>query len=325
MRSIIQRLFTTNNVRPKLSIVLIVYRMPEQARKTLYSLSMAYQQGVTADEYEVIVVENSSPEIMGDEYLKELDGNFRYFYREETVPTPLPAISYGADLCIGQYISIMIDGARMATPGLIKNIIAATGLCKMPVIAAPGYHLGDQLQQQASEAGYNRVQEQELLDSIAWPNDGYRLFEISCFSGSCRAGFFLPNSESNCLTVSKEVWQTLGGIEQGFTTTGGGLANLDLYKRACELPGATLITLASEGTFHQFHGGATTGGKRGKEREDLMQAQLDQYISLRGSPFKQPEVNPLLLGQFHPATYPFLEQSIETAKQTHRIRTNNGS
>lgn len=316
---------TTYTVQPKLSIVLIVYRMPEQAKKTLYSLSLAYQQEVNADDYEVIVIENSSPEIMGDEYLKQLDGNFRYFYREETVPTPLPAISYGADRSVGQFISIMIDGARMATPGLIKDIIAATSVCKLPVIAAPGYHIGDQLQQQASEAGYDRVKEQELLDSIAWPSDGYRLFEISCFSGSCRAGFFLPNSESNCLTVSKQVWEALGGIEQGFTTPGGGLANLDLYKRACELPGATLITLASEGTFHQFHGGATTGGKRGKEREELMQAQLDQYISLRGAPFTQPDINPLVFGQFHTSSYPFIEQSIETAKQVHHIRTQNGS
>lgn len=325
MRSIFRRLFSTNKVRPKLSIVLIVYRMPEQAKKTLYSLSTAYQQEVDADDYEVIVVENSSPEIMGDEYFKELDGNFQYFYRDETVPTPLPAIRYGAERCTGQFISIMIDGARMATPGLIRDIIAASSLCKLPIIAAPGYHIGDQLQQEATETGYDRKKEQELLDSIAWPKDGYRLFEISCFSGSCRAGFFLPNSESNCLTVSKEAWEALGGIEQGFTTPGGGLANLDLYKRACELPGATLITLASEGTFHQFHGGATTGGKRGKEREDLMQAQLDQYMSLRGSPFKQPNVNPLLLGQFHPASYPFLEQSIETAKRVHSNRSKNGS
>ncbi len=325
MRSILQRLSTNNKVGPKLSIVLIVYRMPEQAKKTLYSLSMAYQQDVSADDYEVIVVENSSPEIMGDEYLKELNGNFRYFYREETIPTPLPAIRFGAEQCTGQFISIMIDGARMATPGLIKDIIAATCLCKLPVIAAPGYHIGDQLQQESTEAGYDCVKEQELLDSIAWPNDGYRLFEISCFSGSCRAGFFLPNSESNCLTVSKEVWETLGGIEQGFTTPGGGYANLDLYKRACELPGATLITLASEGTFHQFHGGATTGGKRGKEREDLMRAQLEQYISLRGAPFTQPDVNPLVFGQFHAASYPFIEQSIETAKQTQRKRSKEGS
>ena len=297
--------------------------MPEQAKKTLYSLSTEYQHGVSADDYEVIVVENSSADVMGEAYLNQLKGNFHYYFREETVPTPLPAIAFGAEKCHGKLISIMIDGARMATPGLIKTILQAATLTKKPVIAAPGYHIGDQLQQHATADGYDQTKEEQLLENIGWPNDGYRLYEISCFSGSCRAGFFLPNSESNCLTVSKDMWAAIGGIEQGFSTPGGGFANLDLYKRACEYPGATLITLAGEGTFHQHHGGATTGGKRGEEREKLMQAQLEQYLTLRGKPFTSPDVNPLILGKFHPACLPFIEQSLKSAQQVHESKINN--
>ena len=45
---------------PALSLVVIVYDMPMQAEKTLYSLTADYQQGVEASDYEVIVVENES-------------------------------------------------------------------------------------------------------------------------------------------------------------------------------------------------------------------------------------------------------------------------
>ncbi len=43
-----------------LSIVVVVHNMPEQASKTLHSLSSHYQRDVSEEEYEVIVVENRS-------------------------------------------------------------------------------------------------------------------------------------------------------------------------------------------------------------------------------------------------------------------------
>jgi hypothetical protein len=52
---------------PRLSIVVMVYKMPEQAKKTLYSLSAAYQRGVTENDYEVIVMENPSSRMLGKE------------------------------------------------------------------------------------------------------------------------------------------------------------------------------------------------------------------------------------------------------------------
>lgn len=299
--------------KPGLSLVVVVYRMPKQARKTLYSLSLNYQQDVEAHDYEVIVVENSSDRIMGEDYVKTLRGNFRYFFREESVPTPLPAINYGASLTQGRYIGIMIDGARMVSPRIVKHILMASEICDNAVIAVPGYHIGDQLQQHATSSGYDEARESQLLNSINWPQDGYRLFEISCFSGSCRSGVFLPNAESNCLCMPRSLWNNIGGIDTGFTTPGGGFANLDLYKRACEYPGTTLIVLAGEGTFHQYHGGATTGGKKGQERDELMQAQLDQYKELRGQAFSPPVITPITFGEIRPPAYRFIEASVQTA------------
>ncbi len=99
--------------RPRLSIVVIVYKMPDQAEKTLYSLSPLYQQGVSERDYEVIVVENHSDRLLGGERATRHAGNVRYFHRQETQRTPVHAINFGAAQARGSHVAIMIDGRRI--------------------------------------------------------------------------------------------------------------------------------------------------------------------------------------------------------------------
>ena len=96
--------------------MVVVYDMPEQARRTLYSLSTDYQRGVEADDYEVIVVENHSRRVLGEQAATAYPGNFRYLLRHEQLPTPVFAINDAAALATGTHITVMIDGARMVTP-----------------------------------------------------------------------------------------------------------------------------------------------------------------------------------------------------------------
>ena len=56
---------------PRLTIVLVVYKMDKQAEKTLFSLSPAYQRDVEESDYEVIVVENNSDEMLGQKRASE--------------------------------------------------------------------------------------------------------------------------------------------------------------------------------------------------------------------------------------------------------------
>ena len=74
---------------PRLSILLVVYRIPRQAENTIYSLSARHQQGVSEDDYEIMVVENSSGAVLGEERARALGGNVRYFYREEMGVSPV--------------------------------------------------------------------------------------------------------------------------------------------------------------------------------------------------------------------------------------------
>ena len=98
--------------------------------------------------------------------------------------------------------------------------------------------------------------EAELLASIDWPNDGYRLFDISVLEvGQSWPG---PMLESNALCLPRASWKALGGYEARFSSPGGGAANPDMFSRACALPDVQLIKIANEGTFHQVHGGIAT-------------------------------------------------------------------
>ena len=194
-----------SEVRPVLSIVMVVYDMPLQAQNTLISLTTDYQQDVSVDEFEVIVVENESQNLLSDKFVQSLPPNVHYFKRQETQPTPVHAINFGASKAKGDYICLMIDGARMLTPRVVKNLLLGHKLSDSSVVSIPGYHLGDKLQQENVSHGYGLETERKLMQSIQWPSDGYRLFDIACFSGSSACGFFLPNSESNCISVPREL------------------------------------------------------------------------------------------------------------------------
>lgn len=298
--------------RPLVSFVLIVYKMPDQAEKTLLSLSTRYQRGVSEEDYEVIVVENSSSAVLGEERACQYGGNVRYFYREETLPTPVPAVNFGASQARGTHISVMVDGARMLSPAVVSYTLAATRLARRTVIAVPGFHIGHKLQQRAVLEGYCEEEEAKLLASIAWPSDGYRLFEISCLSGTSRAGYFKPIGESNCLCVPVELWRELGGFDPAFTETGGGQVNLDFYKRAVESEDALLVILIGEGSFHQFHGGITTG-TQGAERVKAMEDHFNQYAALRGGPYVSPDKRPVYLGSVPDSAIRFLQQGASQA------------
>ena len=106
---------------PALSLVVIVYNMPMQAEKTLYSLTAEYQQGVKASDYEVIVVENESTNNLDRAFVSNLPDNFSYHLRAEREPTPVHAINHGVGISRGRYVcrrkeSSSPSTSRTATP-----------------------------------------------------------------------------------------------------------------------------------------------------------------------------------------------------------------
>ncbi|UUY09344.1 glycosyltransferase [Pseudomonas sp. J452] len=295
--------------QPLLSIIVIAYDMPRQALNTLISLGPQYQQGVAVDDYEVILVENRSRRNMDAEAVAALPGHFRYFLRDEPGVSPAAAINFGFSQARGRYIGLMIDGARMVTPGVVQNVLMAFSLCEDAMVAVPGYHLGENEQQFHLTHDYTEEKEQALLDEIDWQRNGYSLFDISCLSGANPNGIFHPFMECNCLFTSAEVFREIGQADERFDLPGGGALNLCIYRKVAMHPRTRSFMLAGEGSFHQLHGGVTTSEV--EKREAILRRQNDQLTELLGQPFRSPTVEPILLGKIPGAALRYLKHSVE--------------
>ncbi len=310
-------------VAPALSIIVIVYRMREQAMNTLYSLSTKYQQKCSHVNYEVIVVENASDENLDSDAVKALDGCFRYYLRQETSQSPVFALQFAVEKAKGQQLCIMVDGARMVSPGIVHYAKMAGTIDEHALIAVPGYHIGHDQQQSTSNAGYDKNVEKALLDDIGWPENGYRLFEISCLSGANPGGYMNPMMESNCIICSINDLSEAGGIDTDFDMIGGGMLNLDLYRRLGLLPDIRLMVLPGEGSFHQYHGGVTTS--HDSDREKLLNEFNAQYVNIRKGKFKGLRREPMLLGKVAPQALRFLCFSANSAHtRRNRFEKSNG-
>ncbi|CBL43700.1 conserved hypothetical protein [gamma proteobacterium HdN1] len=303
----------SNDTNPLLSIIVIVYDMPRQAMNTLMSLSAGYQLGVDATQYEVIVVENSSANLIPPTEIRSLPSNFQYYCRDNLGVSPASAINFAALNARGKYLGLMIDGARMVSPGVIRNVLMAFRANENALVVVPGYHLGHQEQQYHLTHAYTEASEIALLESIAWPKHPYRLFEIAVWSGANSHGFFHPFMESNCLFMPFGVFDALGRADERFQCPGGGMLNLDIYRRAALHLDTELFMLAGEGSFHQLHGGVTTSEV--VDRKAILRRQLDEYATIRDTPFRSPTIEPILLGKFSAPALQFLKRSAERGEE----------
>ncbi len=209
------------NIQPTVSIIVVIFNMEREIKRTFYSLASTYQVGVRQQDYEVIVIDNDSSAPLSVEYIKSFGPNFSYHYLTDGSPSPAPAINFGVRQSRGTVVGIMIDGARILSPGIIKYALYAFKTFQNPVVATLGWHLGPDLQNRSILNGYTQDVEDQLLESIGWPTDGYRLFEISSLAGSSQRGWFMPTNESNCLFMLKETFDNMGGYEERFDMPGG--------------------------------------------------------------------------------------------------------
>ncbi|MFS8084234.1 MAG: glycosyltransferase [Acidobacteriota bacterium] len=293
-------------------MVLVVYNMPREAPRTLLSLAPTYQRHIDADDYEVIVVDNGSNPPFDLKVVEGLPGNFRLIRIDDASPSPARAVNRGLAEAQGDVIGMLIDGARMVTPGLLHFACHGARLFDRAVVASIGWHLGFDIQTWSTRSGYNQAREDALLDSIEWPKDGYRLFEIGTLAGSSQNGWLQPITESNALFLRRGLWEMLGGLDERFDAPGGGLVNFDIFRRALELPGAELVMLLGEGTFHQLHGGIATNATA-EQLADNLRCWAHQYEVVRGRPYECPRSRnpPTYLGSLpRPALARFVHAAI---------------
>jgi len=277
----------------RISLVVCSYNMPRELPRTIRSLSPAMQRGVQASDYEIIIVDNGSTRAFDENACRQWGADLRVIRipAGEADPSPARALNGAIAEARGELIGVLIDGARLASPGLIQYAAMADRLAARAVVLTLGFHLGPGLQMDTVPKGYGEAAEDRLLDEVRWTEDGYRLFDISVFALSSANGWFGPINESNAIFMRKALWTELGGFDERFRSPGGGLVNLDLHTRAVTLPGACVITLLGEGTFHQVHGGVATNAPPA-----VFQSFAPEYAAIRGRDFTPPVYTSLYLG-----------------------------
>lgn len=265
----------------QLSIVVIFHNMRREARRTLHSLSSAYQTGVSASDYEVIAIDNSSEHPLTAEEVQAHGPNFRFHYFETDSVSPADAVNAGARLATGEQIAVIVDGARLATPGLVFATLMGLQMFAEPFVCALSWHVGPDVQGTSMQHGYDQAEEDRLLESIAWPEDGYRLFEISTIAPSSRRGFLdgVP-PECSWFAMPRAIFLEMGGFDRRFLSAGGGLVNFDFRDRALAIPNVAPVVLLGEGVFHQFHGGVATN-IRTQDLAPILALFGDEYRKIR--------------------------------------------
>lgn len=288
MQNWIRKISTT----PILSVIVIVYNMQREGIRTIHSLSRKYQLLDLDIPYEIIVVDNGSSEIFKYDD-DDVEKYYKFRYIENAGISPASAVNAGIAMASGKYIGIMVDGARMLTPGVLRWALMALKLSTNPVVCVPGLHLGPEHQGRSTKKGYSKQLEDELLRWIDWRANGYNLFKIGCWADSCKGGPFSSMAESNCIFMKKSLAKALGGFEEKFQSTGGGLVNLDFFSRACTFPDTNVYYIQGEGCFHQLHGGVTTGGSKNNELQQIFHR---EYKSIRNKDYSVPSVPFSIIG-----------------------------
>ena len=147
-----------------LSVVVVVHDMARELPRTLRSLSPRHQIGLAADDYEVIVVDNGSADPGRSRARRAFGATAARRADRPGASVAGPCRQRSASrLAEGDLVGLIVDGARLASPGLLAGALRAARLADRPVITAPAFHLGEVPHMRAAEVGYDQAVEDELL------------------------------------------------------------------------------------------------------------------------------------------------------------------
>jgi glycosyltransferase involved in cell wall biosynthesis len=281
--------------RPLFSVIVNFHNMRREAPRTLFSLSANYQLDISESEYEVLAIDHGSSEPLNPEIVRSFGANFAYRFEATDCPSPCAAINRAVRESCSDYVVLMIDGARILSPGilgLMKRCIRMYERCFVYTLAM---HLGPQIQNVSLTKGYSQLVEDGLLADTDWQTDGYRLFSISTIAPSSGGGYFSLLHETNCAGLSRNDFLRLGGLCEAFKSPGGGLANLDFFNQVMSVPEVCPIMLLGEATFHQFHGGVATNVAMDAHPFAAFAA---EYKRIRGTAVRPPTRMPQYFGSY---------------------------
>jgi len=296
----------TFSIPPRISVIVVFYDMAREAARTLATLAPDYQIGVSEYDYEVIAIDNGSPTPLTEDYVTGFGTNFRFVEYEPDGPSPAMAVNVGIKHARAPYVALIVDGARMVTPGIVRATLdalvdsqrTATAGAR-PFVCTLAWHLGPDVQNKSLLNGYDQAAEDALMETIDWRKDGYTLFEVSTLANSSSMGLGggFP-TECSWFALSKHHFLEVGGYDRRFKSPGGGLVNHEFIERVFSVPPVDSIVLKGEGNFHQFHGGVATNVK---PEDHPWQEFGTEYQNIIGETYAgSPKTIPRYWGGVHP-------------------------
>jgi glycosyltransferase involved in cell wall biosynthesis len=276
-----------------LSIVVNFYDNRREAGNTLHSLTRAYQNGAEKIEYEVIALDNGSRQPLDAAAVAAFGPEFRHQFVDTASKSPAAAINAAARAARGDRIMVLVDGAHIVSPGVLRLADQAFTLFEAPFIATSSFHLGPERQNSSVLKGYGQAEEDRLLAWSRWRDDGYRLYAITRAFSDHGNGWFGCNFETGCFAMRKRDYLAMGGLDERFVLPGGGLVNLDFHERAVSSEALEYVMLLGEGTFHQFHGGVASNQPVTSHPFPQMH---EEYQRLCGKPVSRAMRTPFYMG-----------------------------
>ena len=277
----------------RLAVVACFFNNRREARNTLFSLTPGYQ-GVDAESYEVIALDNGSPEPLDEREVRGFGENFRHRFVATSSKSPAAAINAAVRESDAERVMVLIDGAHILTPGVLALADEAFRRFESPFVVVPGFHLGPKRQNISMTEGYDQRAEDALLDRADWKRDGYRLFLASRAFADGGSGWFGKLFEAGCYALRKRDFLAVGGYDERFAMPGGGLVNLEFFERCLARPSLEYVMLLGEGSFHQFHGGFTTNTPMA---EHPFEKCHEEYVRLMGRALARTTRRPFVMGR----------------------------
>jgi glycosyltransferase involved in cell wall biosynthesis len=287
----------------EISVVVSAHELRREIPRTVRSLSPPYQRDVEPARVEIIVADNGSSQPVEAGWFDGVAAAVRILRFPPGNPSPCAALNAAVEAARGTYVAVLIDGARIASPGLLSRALRAMNLFGDVFVATMGFHLGPETQQRSQLSGYCAEVEDRMLDEIGWLDDGYRLFEMCARGESYRDGVLSDFPETTAFVMRRATYRRLRGFDERFRYRGGGLANFEFYDRVMADPAIAPVMLVGEGTFHQVHDGNSTrpGGVQRREAPDgptIWDAMAQEFVAVTGcAPLARAPRKPLLFGR----------------------------